>query len=64
MTAASGYEIQYTPGTPFPNGATIQWFLSGNVLDVYGDAFSGNSGTFYTAAAINTATAQPTMYSR
>jgi hypothetical protein len=61
VTAASGYEIQYTPGTPFPNGATIQWFLSGNVLDVYGDAFSGNSGTFYTAAAINTATAQPTM---
>ncbi len=58
---ADGYEIQYTPGTPFPNGATVQWFLSGSLLDVYGDAFNGNSGTFYTVAAVNTATAQPTM---
>jgi hypothetical protein len=57
--AASGYEIEFTPSSPFPNGATVQWFLSGSVLDVNGDAFSANSGTFYTVAAVNPATAQP-----
>ncbi|HEY1902662.1 MAG TPA: Ig-like domain-containing protein [Terracidiphilus sp.] len=61
QSVASGFEIQFTPGTPFPNGATVQWFLSGSVLDVNGDAFTGNSGTFYTVAAVNTATAPPTM---
>lgn len=58
---ASGYEIQFTPSTAFPNGATVQWFLTGNVLDVYGDAFNGNSGTFYIAATVNPATAVPTV---
>ena len=51
QSTASGYEIQFTPSTPFPNGATVQWFLSGSVLDVYGDNFNGTSGYFYTAAA-------------
>jgi hypothetical protein len=27
---ASGYEIQFTPTTAFPAGATVQWFLSGS----------------------------------
>jgi hypothetical protein len=61
QTAASGFEVQFLPAVQFPNGATVQWFLSGNVLDVYGDAFSSNTGTFYTVAAVNAATATPTL---
>jgi hypothetical protein len=57
QAVASGYEIQFMPATPFPNGATVQWFLSGSVLDVNGDAFNGNSGYFYTVAAANPAAA-------
>jgi hypothetical protein len=60
QATANGYEIQFTPTVPFPNSAAVQWFLSGGVLDVYGNAFSGNSGYFYIAAAPpNPATAQP-----
>jgi hypothetical protein len=61
-----GYEIQYTPTTAFPNSAAVQWFLSGNVQDVYGDLFNGASGYFYTVAAPvrNPATAQPHWSSR
>ncbi|MGA3371748.1 MAG: Ig-like domain-containing protein [Terracidiphilus sp.] len=61
VTATAGnWEIQFTPTVAFPNSATVQWFLSGGVRDVYGDAFNGNSGYFYTAAAApNPATAQP-----
>jgi hypothetical protein len=59
QAVASGYEIQFTPTTQFPNGATVQWFLSGNVLDVNGDAFNSNSGYFYTAPTVNAATASP-----
>jgi Big-like domain-containing protein/ASPM-SPD-2-Hydin domain-containing protein len=58
-STASGYEIEFTPSSPFPDGATVQWFFSGSVLDVNGDAFSANSGTFYTVAAVDPATAQP-----
>ncbi len=58
-STASGYEVQFTPGTPFPNGAVVQWFFSANVLDVNGNAFSANSGYFYTVAAVNPATASP-----
>jgi hypothetical protein len=58
---ASGYQVQYTPSVPFPDSATVQWFFSGNVLDTYGDYFSGDSGYFYTAAAVNAATAQPVV---
>ncbi|MGH9605831.1 MAG: Ig-like domain-containing protein [Terracidiphilus sp.] len=57
---ASGYEIQYTPTTAFPAGATVQWFFSG-ASDVNGDAFTSDSGTFYTAATVNPATAEPTI---
>jgi hypothetical protein len=57
---ASGYEVQYTPAVAFPNGATVQWFFSG-ASDVYGNALSSTSGYFYTVAAINPATAQPTI---
>ena len=60
-STASGYEIEFTPSSPFPNGATVQWFFSGSVLDVNGDAFSANSGTFYTVAAVNPATVVPTL---
>ena len=60
---ASGYQVQYTPTVPFPNSATVQWFFSGNVLDIYGDYFAGASGYFYTVAAVNPATAQPTIVS-
>ena len=56
---ASGYQVQYTPTVAFPNSATVQWFFSGNVLDVYGDNFNGASGYFYTVAAVNAATAEP-----
>ncbi|MFZ1086684.1 MAG: Ig-like domain-containing protein [Terracidiphilus sp.] len=59
QSVASGYEVQYTPNTPFPNGAVVQWFFAGNVLDVYGDAFSANSGYFYTMAAVDPITAVP-----
>jgi hypothetical protein len=56
------YEIQFTPTLPFPNSATVQWFLSGSVMDVYGDYFSSTSGYFYTLAAPpNPATAWPTI---
>jgi hypothetical protein len=64
QVTGGGYEIQYTPTVPFPNGATVQWFLSGSVMDIYGDNFSGNSGYFYTVGAPpNPATAQPTVVS-
>ena len=60
QAVASNYELQFTPSTPFPNGATVQWFLSGGVMDVYGNNVNGNSGTFYTAPAPpDPATAQP-----
>jgi hypothetical protein len=61
QVAAGGYEIQFTPTAPFPNSATVQWWLSGNVQDVYGDYFNGNSGYFYTAAAVNPATTSPSV---
>jgi hypothetical protein len=60
VTAQAGnYEIQFTPTVPFPSGATVQWFLTGNLLDVYGNDFSSDSGTFYTVATVNPATAAP-----
>ncbi|MGA9977890.1 MAG: Ig-like domain-containing protein [Candidatus Sulfotelmatobacter sp.] len=60
---ASGYQVQYTPSSAaFPNGATVQWFFSG-ASDVYGNALTSSSGYFYTAAAINPATAEPTIVS-
>jgi hypothetical protein len=58
--AADNYEVQFTPAAPFPNGATVQWWFS-NVLDVYGDAVNGDSGTFYTVAAVDPATATPQL---
>jgi len=61
QSAADGYEIQFTPTVPFPNGAAVQWFLSGSVQDVGGNDFNGDSGYFYTAAAVNAATAAPTV---
>ena len=58
---ADNYEVQYTPTTPFPNSATVQWFFS-SVYDLSGNVFNGTSGYFYTAApAPNPATAQPTI---
>ncbi|HVU45322.1 MAG TPA: Ig-like domain-containing protein [Terracidiphilus sp.] len=57
---ASGYQIQYTPTVAFPNGATVQWFFSG-ASDIYGNPLNGTSGYFYTAPAVNLATAQPTV---
>jgi hypothetical protein len=57
QATASNYEIQFTPTVAFPSGAAVQWFLSGSVLDVNGDAFSGNSGYFYTAPVPNPAAA-------
>ena len=65
VATASNYEVQYTPSTPFPAGATVQWWFSalGTVLDVNGDPINGDSGTFYTAAAVNPATAQPVVLS-
>jgi hypothetical protein len=59
QSIASDYEIEYTPSVAFPAGATVQWFLTGSVRDIYGDAFSGNSGTFYIAPTVNAATAVP-----
>ena len=61
QATAGGYEIQFTPTVPFPNSATVQWFLSGSVMDIYNDNFNGTSGYFYTAAAVNTATGSPTV---
>jgi hypothetical protein len=57
---ASNYQIQYTPTVAFPSGATVQWFFSG-ASDTYGNSLNSTSGNFYTAAAVNTATAQPTV---
>jgi hypothetical protein len=63
-TIAGGYEIQYIPTVPFPNSATVQWFFSSSVMDIYNDNFNGNSGYFYTVGAPpNPATAQPTVVS-
>ena len=50
VATAGGYEIQFTPTTPFPNSAAVQWFFSG-AMDVYGDTFNSTSGYFYTVAA-------------
>ena len=58
---ASGYQVQFLPAVQFPNSATVQWWFSGNVQDIYGDYFNGDSGYFYTVAAVNPATAQPTV---
>ena len=55
-----GYEVQYTPATAFPAGAIVQWSFS-NVYDTSGNVFNGNGNVFYTAAAVNPATAQPTV---
>ncbi len=65
VATADNYEVQFTPTTPFPAGATIQWWFSalGTVLDVNGDPMNGTSGYFYTAAAVNAATAVPTVIS-
>jgi len=58
---ANGYEVQFTPTTPFPNGATVQWWFS-NVYDTTNVAFTSASGYFYTAPTTpNPATAQPTV---
>lgn len=56
---AGNYEVQFTPTPAFPNNAIVQWSFS-NVLDTNGDYFYGNSGTFYTAAAVSP-TAAPTI---
>jgi hypothetical protein len=62
VAVGGDYEIQYTPTTPFPNSATVQWFLNGSVMDVNGDTFTSTSGYFYTAAVpANVATAVPTV---
>jgi hypothetical protein len=58
---ASGYQVQFLPAVQFPNSATVQWWFLGNVQDIYGDYFNGDSGYFYTVAAVNPATAQPTV---
>ena len=57
---ADGLEVQYTPTTPFPAGATVQWFFSG-VYDIYGNAINGTGNVFYTAPTIDPTTAQPTI---
>ncbi|MGD0894371.1 MAG: Ig-like domain-containing protein [Terracidiphilus sp.] len=61
QATADDYEVQYTPSTPFPNGAAVQWWFSalGTVLDVNGDPMNGTSGYFYTAPTVNSATAVP-----
>jgi hypothetical protein len=65
QTAAGGYEVQFTPSVPFPSGATVQWFMSGDVLDTdgnalyYGGGFNAATGNFYIAPAVNPATAAP-----
>jgi len=62
QVTGGGYEIQYTPTVPFPNSATVQWWLSGNVQDVNGDLFNSDSGYFYTVAAPgNPSTTAPTV---
>jgi hypothetical protein len=65
VATADNYEVQFTPSTPFPAGATVQWWFSalGTVLDVNGDAMNGDSGYFYTAPAVNAATAPPALVS-
>jgi hypothetical protein len=57
---ADEYEVQYTPATPFPAGATVQWFFS-NVYDVFGNTILNSSNVFYTAPAVNPTTTQPTI---
>jgi hypothetical protein len=47
-TAADSYEVQYTPNSPFPNNATVQWWFY-NVEDVNGVTINGDSGYFYIA---------------
>jgi hypothetical protein len=62
LVIADGYEVQYTPTTPFPAGATVQWFFS-NVYDIYGNAINSTSNVFYTTPAVDPAIAQPTIVS-
>ncbi len=59
-SAANGYEVQFTPGSAFPNGAVVQWFFS-NVQDTGGDTFSSTSNSFTTVASVDPSTAQPTI---
>ncbi len=62
-SAAGGYEVQFQPGTPFPNGAVVQWFFS-NVRDTLGNYFNSASNSFSTVTApVDPSTAQPTIVS-
>lgn len=49
VVQAGGWEVQYTPSVAFPAGATVQWFLSSQLMDIYADNFSSDSGVFYMA---------------
>ncbi len=60
QAVASGYEIQFTPTVAFPTGAVVQWFFSG-AYDTFGNAFNGNSGTFYMVTPPPAATTVPTL---
>ncbi len=54
----NGHEVQYTPSTPFPYGAVVQWFFSG-ARDVDGNSINGTSGVFYIQGQANPATTTP-----
>ena len=58
LAIADGYEVQYTPGAPFPAGATVQWFFSG-MYDTYGNPVNGTSNSFYIAPTAHPTTDQP-----
>lgn len=61
QAVAGGYEVQYTPSAPFPNGATIQGFWSSNILDIYGNAFNSSGESFTIAPHVDASTAQPVV---
>ncbi|WP_263376654.1 Ig-like domain-containing protein [Granulicella aggregans] len=55
---ANGYEVQFTPSSPYPDGAAIEWYFT-NVQDIYGNTFNSDSGYFYVAVPVDAATAPP-----
>jgi YD repeat-containing protein len=57
----SGQVIQFTPSTPWSNGALIQVFLDATAEDVNGNALTAYEGSFTTVA--NTSTIAPSVQS-
>ena len=47
----SGYTMEFTPSSPWPAGALVQWWTTGSIMNTtYETPFNAASGYFYVAA--------------